>query len=118
LITVQKPKYHIYIDYAEPEKSGVRFNVSRAELVGGIQEPFANGEPFWFMGRLLNPIKVAKVVIFWSYETADQLRLPNHESFVVAKDKKYIIDNILKETRRKPPKLNLWLQLQVAHHDE
>jgi predicted nucleotide-binding protein len=48
------------------------------------------------MGRLLNPIKVDKVVIFWSYETADQLRLPNHESFVLAKDKKYIIDNILK----------------------
>ena len=48
------------------------------------------------MGRLLNPIKVAKVVIFWSYETADQLRLPNHESLIAAKDKKYVIDNILK----------------------
>lgn len=48
------------------------------------------------MGRLLYPIKVIKVVIFWSYETADQLRLPNHESLIVAKDKKYLIDNILK----------------------
>ena len=64
--------------------------------VGKIQEPFANGEPFWFMGRLLNPIKVAKIVIFWSYQTADQLHLPNHESLIAEKDKKYLIDNILK----------------------
>lgn len=90
------PKYHIYIEYSEPDKSGFRFNVSHAELVGAFQEPFANGEPFWFMGRLLNPIKVAKIVIFWSYETADQLRLPTHENIIVAKDKKYVIDNILK----------------------
>ncbi len=93
---MQVPKYHIYIEYSEPGKSGVRFNVSHAELVGSFEEPFAHGEPFWFMGRLLNPIKVAKVVIFWSYETADQLRLPNHESLVATKDKKYLIDNIQK----------------------
>lgn len=48
------------------------------------------------MGRLLNPIKVAKVVIFWSYETADKLRLPNGETLIAAKDKKYVADNILK----------------------
>ena len=48
------------------------------------------------MGRLLNPVKVAKVVIFWSYETADQLRLPSHENLVMAKDKKYVLDNILR----------------------
>jgi predicted nucleotide-binding protein len=90
------PKYHIYIEYAEPGKSGIRFNVSRAELVGSFEEPFANGDPFWFMGRLLNPVKVTKLVIFWSYETADQLRLPNHESLIVVKDKKYLIDNIFK----------------------
>ena len=93
---MQAPKYHIYIEYNEPGKSGFRFNVSRAELIGSFQEPFANGEPFWFLGGLLNPIKVAKVVIFWSYQTADQLRLPNHESLIAAKDKKYVIDNILK----------------------
>ncbi len=93
---MQTPKYHIYIEYSEPDKSGFRFNLSRAELVGGIQEPFAHGEPFWFMGRLLNPIKVVQIVIFWSYQTADQLRLPNHESLIAAKDKKYLIDNILK----------------------
>jgi predicted nucleotide-binding protein len=90
------PKYHIYIEYSEPEKSGMRFNVSRAELIGSFQEPFANGEPFWLGGRLLNPIKVQRVIIFWSYETADQLRLPNHENLVMAKDKKYLIDNVLK----------------------
>ena len=96
LITVQTPKYHIYIEYSEPDKSGFRFNVSHAELIGKIQEPFANGEPFWFMGRLLNPIKVAKIVIFWSYQTADQLHLLNHESLIAAKDKKYLIGNVLK----------------------
>jgi predicted nucleotide-binding protein len=90
------PKYHIYIEYSEPDKSGFRFNLSRADIIGAFQEPFANGEPFWFMGRLLNPIKVAKVIIFWSYETADQLHLPNHENLIIAKDKKYVIDNILK----------------------
>ncbi len=90
------PKYNIYIEYAEPDKSGIRFNVSRAELIGSFAEPFTNGDPFWFMGRLLNPVKVSKVIIFWSYETADQLRLPNHESLIVAKDKKYLIDNIIK----------------------
>ena len=96
LITVQTPKYHIYVEYSEPDKSGFRFNVSHAELVGAFSEAFANGESFWFIGRLLNPIKVAKVVIFWSYETADKLRLPNHENLIGAKDKKYVIDNILK----------------------
>lgn len=90
------PKYHIYIEYSEADKSGVRFNLSKAELIGVFQEPFANGEPFWFIGRLLNPVKVVKVVIFWSYETADKLRLPNNESLVATKDKKYLIDNILK----------------------
>jgi predicted nucleotide-binding protein len=90
------PKYHIYIEYSEPDKSGIRFNVSRAELVGRFQEPFTNGAPFWFLGRLLNPVKVVKVAIFWSYETADKLRLPNHETFIASKDKKYVIDNIIK----------------------
>ena len=96
LITVPTPKYHIYIEYSEPVKSGFRFNVSLADLIGGFQEPFANGEPFWFMGHLLYPIKVAKIVIFWSHQTADQLHLPNYESLIAAKDKKYLIDNIVK----------------------
>jgi hypothetical protein len=54
------------------------------------------GQPFWFLGKLLNPNKVTKVVIFWSYQTADKLKLPNQENLVAAKDKKYLIENILK----------------------
>ncbi|MCW3995481.1 MAG: nucleotide-binding protein [Candidatus Bathyarchaeota archaeon] len=93
---MQAPKYHIYIEYAEPDKTGFRFNLSRAELTGAFQEAFTSGEPFWFIGRLLNPAKVVKIVIFWSHQTADQLRLPNQESLVVAKDKKAVIDSIQK----------------------
>ena len=90
------PKYHIYIEYAEPEKSGIRFNVTQEELVRTFVTPFTAGQPFWFMGRLLNPLKVTKAVLFWSYEPADKLILPNQENFIVAKDKKYLIDNVLK----------------------
>jgi predicted nucleotide-binding protein len=93
---VPVPKYHIYIEYAEPEKSGVRFNVPQEELVRTFSSPFTAGQPFWFMGRLLNPQKVAKAAIFWSYETADKLTLPNKENLVAAKDKKYLIENITK----------------------
>ena len=95
LINLQVPKYHIYIEYAEPEKSGIRFNVTQEELNRTFATPFTAGQPFWFMGRLLNPIKVTKAVIFWSYETADKLVLPNKESLVAAKDKKYLIESVL-----------------------
>ena len=90
------PKYHIYVEYAEPEKSGVRFNVSQEELNRTFATPFDAGQPFWFMGRLLNPIKVIKVVLFWSHVTADKLALPNQENLVAAKDKKYLIESIVK----------------------
>jgi hypothetical protein len=90
------PKYHIYIEYTEPEKSGVRFNVSQEELVRTFATPFTAGQPFWFMGRLLNPIKVTKVILFWSHTTADKLSLPNQENLVAAKDKKYLIESIVK----------------------
>jgi predicted nucleotide-binding protein len=93
---VQVPKYHIYLEYAEPEKSGVRFNISHEELVRTFSTPFNAGQPFWFMGRLLNPIKVTKAVLFWSYETADKLILPNRDNLIAAKDKKYVIENIVK----------------------
>ncbi len=92
---MQVPKYHIYIEYSEKEKSGIRFNVSHEELLRVFATPFAVGQPFWFMGRLLSPIKVIKAVLFWSYETADKLTLPNHESLVVVKDKKYLIESVL-----------------------
>jgi len=90
------PKYHIYVEYAEPEKSGVRFNVSQEELDRTFATPYAAGQPFWFMGRLLNPIKVTKVVLFWSNVTADKLSLPNQENLIAAKDKKYLIESIVK----------------------
>ncbi len=90
------PKYHIYIEYAEPEKSGIRFNVTQEELVRVFVTPFTAGQPFWFMGRLLSPLKVNKTVIFWSYEPADRLLLPNQVNLIAAKDRKYIIENIIK----------------------
>jgi predicted nucleotide-binding protein len=96
LSSLSLPKYHIYVEYAEPEKSGVRFNVSQEELNRTFATPFAAGQSFWFMGRLLNPVKVAKAVLFWSYETADKLKLPNQENLVAAKDKKYLVENIIK----------------------
>jgi predicted nucleotide-binding protein len=48
------------------------------------------------MGRLLNPIKVIKVALFWSYVTADKLELTNHENSASSKDKKYLIESIVK----------------------
>jgi predicted nucleotide-binding protein len=90
------PKYHIYVEYAEPDKSGIRFNVPQEELVRTFSSPFTMGQPFWFLGKLLNPNKVIKPVIFWSYPTADKLTLPNQENLVATKDKKYLIENILK----------------------
>jgi predicted nucleotide-binding protein len=96
LIGLPVPKYHIYVEYAEPDKTGVRFNVNQEELVRTFSTPYIAGQSFWFLGRLLNPLKVTKTVIFWSYEAADKLKLPNQENLVAAKDKKYLIENILK----------------------
>lgn len=90
------PKYHIYLEYAEPDKSGVRFNISQEELNRTFATPFNAGQPFWFAGRLLSPIKTSKVVLFWSYETADKLKLPDQENIVAVKDKKYLIESIIK----------------------
>ena len=84
------PKYHVYIEYTEQEKSGIRFNIGQEELNRTFAEPFNAGQPFWFMGRLLNPIKVNKAVMFWSYEAADKLKLSSGENLVVAKDKKVL----------------------------
>ena len=74
----------------------MRFNVLQEELVRTFSSPFSMGQPFWFLGKLLNPTKVIKAIIFWSYQTADKLTLPNQENLVAAKDKKYLIENILK----------------------
>lgn len=91
---MNQPKYHVHIEYEDPEKSGIRFNVSEEELVRTFVTPFTTGQPFWFMGRLLSPLKVAKVVIFWSYENADKLVLPNQETIAACKDKKFVMDSI------------------------
>ena len=96
LINLLIPKYHIYLEYAELDKSGVRFNISQEELNRTFATPFNANQPFWFAGRLLSPIKTSKVVLFWSYETADKLKLPNQESIVAVKDKKYLIESIIK----------------------
>lgn len=96
MISLLVPKYHIYLEYAEPDLSGFRFNVSKEELNRTFVEPFSASRPFWFMGRLLNPVKVVAVVLFWSYDTADRLKLPNQECLVSAKDKKYRIESVVK----------------------
>ena len=91
------PKYHIYIESAESEKSGIRFNVSREELDRTFATPFAAGQPFWFMGRLLNPIKVTKsCTLLVPCDRRQTSPLPNQENLVVAKDKKYLINCIVK----------------------
>jgi len=93
---VQTPKYHIYIEYSETDKSGFRFNITQEELQRTFTIPYTEGKPFWFLGRLLNPIKVTKALIFWSYEAANELDLPNLENLVSAKDKKYILECVEK----------------------
>lgn len=90
------PIYHIYVEYKESEKSGIRYNIPQEELVRTFITPFTSGQPFWFMGRLLNPLKVVKVALFWSRNTADKICLPNQEPLVAAKDKKYLLDSVLK----------------------
>ena len=95
-MSMPTPKYHIYIQYAEAEKSGFRFNITQEDLQRTFADPYAEGKQFWHLGRLLNPVKVTKVVVFWSYDEANQLDLPTQESIVAAKDKKYVVESIEK----------------------
>ncbi len=88
------PRYHIYIEYVEPDKSGYRFNLTREELQRTFAEPYTQGKTFWLQGKLLNPAKVQKALIFWSYSSADKLFLPNHEYLLLAKDKKAVADAV------------------------
>jgi Predicted nucleotide-binding protein containing TIR -like domain len=90
------PKYHLYLEYAEAEKGGFRFNITQEELQRTFADPYNEGKQIWHLGRLLNPIKVKKVVIFWSYDEANQLDMPNYESIVAAKDKKLVAEAIEK----------------------
>jgi predicted nucleotide-binding protein len=91
---MQTPKYHIYLAYAEADKSGFRFNITQEELQRTFADPINEGKPFWFLGRLLNPMKIARTVIFWSYEEANMLDLPSNESIVAAKDKKMVAESV------------------------
>jgi predicted nucleotide-binding protein len=93
---MQSPKYHIYLGYTEADKSGFRFNITQEELQRTFADPINEGKQFWFLGRLLNPIKVTKAVIFWSYDEANLLDTPDHESIVAGKDKKYVVESIEK----------------------
>jgi hypothetical protein len=94
---VNLPKYNVYIEYADAkEKPNIRFNLSEEELVRTFVTPYASGNPFWFCGRLLSRSKVAKAIIFWSYESADKLVLPNREEVAGHKDKKFVVDYILR----------------------
>jgi predicted nucleotide-binding protein len=96
LISLPTPKYNIYVQYVETDKTGFRFNLTHEELNRTFTEYYNAGRPFWFLGRLLDPAKVIKAIIFWSYETADKLILPNQESLACSRDTKYQIENILK----------------------
>ena len=58
--------------------------------------PFTASKPFWFCGRLLNPAKVERTVIFCSDEEASKLVLPNREEVAGHKDKKFVMDYILR----------------------
>ncbi|MCW4009404.1 MAG: hypothetical protein NWF05_02130 [Candidatus Bathyarchaeota archaeon] len=89
------PKYHLYIEYAQdPEKSGIRFNLSEEELVRTFVNPYETGKPFWFCGRLLKPAKVEKTIIFWSFEDGSTIVLPNREMVAGHPNKKFVMEKI------------------------
>jgi hypothetical protein len=89
------PKYHVYLEYSQdPEKSGIRFNLSEEELVRTFVTPYNAGKPFWFCGRLLNPAKVDKVIIFWGMQEGGTLVLPNREMVAGHLNKKFAMEKI------------------------
>jgi hypothetical protein len=70
----KSPKYHVYLEYAQdPKKSEIRFNLSVEELDRTFASPYKAGKAFWFCGKLLDPAKVDKAIIFWSYEDGGTL---------------------------------------------
>jgi hypothetical protein len=80
VIEVTSPKYHVYIEHTkDKEEQGMRFNFSEEELDRTFLTPFKAGKPFWYLGKLLDPAKVKKVIIFWGYEDGGTLVLPNRE---------------------------------------
>jgi predicted nucleotide-binding protein len=91
---VNQPKYHVYIEYEDPEKSGIRFNVSEEELVRTFVTPFTAGQPFWFMGRLLSPLKVAKYVIDYIGKGKVKGAYLCTEKFLTPTDKKSVASGL------------------------
>jgi hypothetical protein len=92
---VSLPKYHVYIEYTkDPEKSNIRFNLSQEELVRTFLTPYKAGKPFLFCGRLLNPTKVDKVIIFWGMQDGGTLVLPNREMVAGHPNKKFVMEKI------------------------
>jgi len=90
-------KYHVYIECADAkEKPAIRFNLTHEELDRTFVTPYSAGKPFWFCGKLLTPVKVAKTIIFYSAESADKLVLPNREEVANHPDKKFVMDYILR----------------------
>ena len=94
MVSVPTPKYHIYLEYDDEEKSGMRFNLSVEELDRTFLTPLKANKPFWFIGKLLNPSKVRKVIVFWSYEDGGALVLPNREMVAGNKNRKYVMEKI------------------------
>jgi len=85
----------LYIEYIQnPEKSGIRFNLSEEELVRTFVTPYKAGKPFWFCGKLLYPAKVDKVVIFWGMQDGSTLVLPNREMVAGHPNKKFVVEKI------------------------
>ncbi len=94
-IAVATPKYHIYLEYPfGKDTSGIRFNLSHEELIRTFVTPFTAGKPFWFLGKLLDSAKVLNVTIFWSYEDAGTLVLPNREMVAGHPNKKFVMEKI------------------------
>ncbi|XES78335.1 MAG: TIR domain-containing protein [Candidatus Bathyarchaeia archaeon] len=88
------PKYHIYLEYQDEEKSGIRFNLSEEELTRTFVTPFNSNKPFWLGGRLLSPSKVARVVIFWSNDDCSKLRLHSGECVSNCSDRKKVVESV------------------------
>ncbi len=93
--TLPAPKYHLYLEYAsDPAKTAFRFNFSLEELDRTFLTPYKAGKPFWYCGKLLDPARVDKVIIFWSYEDGGTLVLPNREMVAGHPNKKFVMEKI------------------------
>ena len=91
------PKYHVYIEQQNAnEKPAIRFNLTQEELVRLFVQPFTARKAFMFCGRLLNPSKIQRAIIFTSEESAEKLVLPNREEVANHPDKKFVMGYILK----------------------